>query len=252
MTDSTPTHVTARLAALRERSGLSMDNLAKRMGRRGASSIQRYFNEAQHPKPYLDLGLVDALIGALAGLGNPPITPDEVQALAWDVAALPRVRPEPVLATQTWPRPAVGGEIARVVELRNSSLIKDLPIWGEARGGEDGLFFNNGAPSKAMIYRPPEMVGIEGAYGVYVNGDSMRPRFKHGELVYVNPIKPVSPGDDIVIQLRDGQGFIKELVRLTDKALVCRQYSPEETEFCYKRADVRSIHLIVFGTKTRG
>ncbi len=82
---------------------------------------------------------------------------------------------------------------------------KDLPTLGEARGGTDGLFFDNGAPSKSLVYRPPDLIGVEGAYGVYVNGDSMRPRFKHGELIYVNPAKPVSSGDDVVIQLDDGR-----------------------------------------------
>ncbi len=256
MSESKPPHVTVRAAALRRRAGLSLDALAKRMGRRGASSIQRYFNEAQHPKPFFDLGLVNALATALVGLGEPPVTLDEVQALAWDgVAPIRPYAPAPPAPAIPPPahrdRPAPGPEIGRVVDLATVSIRKDLPILGEARGGEDGLFFDNGASSKALNYRPPDLIGVEDAYGVYVNGDSMRPRFKHGELVYVNPSKPVSAGDDVVIQLDDGQGFIKELVRMTDRALICRQYGPDEVEFCFPRERVRSIHLIVFGTKTR-
>ncbi len=38
---------------------------------------------------------------------------------------------------------------------------------------------------------------------------------------------------------------------MTDRALVCRQYGPEEVDFCFARDRVRSIHLVVFGTKTR-
>lgn len=61
----------AKIASLRERSGLSMDELAKLMGFKGSSSIQRYLS------PTYDKGFRPELAAkfraALVGLGDPPI-----------------------------------------------------------------------------------------------------------------------------------------------------------------------------------
>lgn len=68
-----------RLAKLRDRSGLSMDDLAKAMGFKGQSSIQRYL------RPDYDRGFRPELAArfkaALVGRGNPPITPSELNIL---------------------------------------------------------------------------------------------------------------------------------------------------------------------------
>lgn len=61
-----------KIAGLRERSGLSMEDLAKAMGFKGSSSIQRYLS------PSYDKGfrpeIASRFKAALHGRGNPPIT----------------------------------------------------------------------------------------------------------------------------------------------------------------------------------
>lgn len=74
--------ITLRLKELRERADVSMDALAKAAGYAGASSYQRYEDPALFLKPYLPLQLVMAIAPALAGKGEPPVTADEVYALA--------------------------------------------------------------------------------------------------------------------------------------------------------------------------
>lgn len=69
------------LKQLRERSGLSMEAVAKAAGYRGASSYQRYEDPETFRKPYLPLDLAEKLARAMAGKGNPPIAPGEVMAL---------------------------------------------------------------------------------------------------------------------------------------------------------------------------
>jgi phage repressor protein C with HTH and peptisase S24 domain len=54
----------------------------------------------------------------------------------------------------------------------------------------------------------------------------------------------VKPGDDVVVQLGDGQALVKTLVRRTETHLVLRQYNPAK-DFKVDRATVKSIHLIV-------
>lgn len=68
-----------RLAALRERSGLSMDDLAKEMGFKGQSSIQRYLS------PTYDKGfrpeLVSRFKASFLGRGDPPIKLSDMEFL---------------------------------------------------------------------------------------------------------------------------------------------------------------------------
>jgi phage repressor protein C with HTH and peptisase S24 domain len=126
---------------------------------------------------------------------------------------------------------------------------RDLPVMGHARGGQEGYFFENGVV-QSYLERPWFLLGQATAYAVYINDGSMEPALRHGQLAYVSPAVPPAPGDDVVVQLNDGQGLIKRLVRRTEKHLVLEQFNPA------KRLDipagtVRSVHLVVAVLKVR-
>jgi transcriptional regulator with XRE-family HTH domain len=74
--------VCRRLAALRNRAGLSMAAVAKALGMANASSYQRYEDPAIFTKKYLPLELAERLAEVLGGYGDPPIQVAEVMALA--------------------------------------------------------------------------------------------------------------------------------------------------------------------------
>ena len=120
---------------------------------------------------------------------------------------------------------------------------RNLPILGYAKGGEDAFFIDNGEIA-GYTMRPHVLDGVSDAYAVEFWDTSMEPALKHGHLGWVHPRKPVKPGDDVVVQLADGQALVKSLVRRTETHLVLRQYNPAK-DFKVDRADVKSIHLIV-------
>jgi phage repressor protein C with HTH and peptisase S24 domain len=120
---------------------------------------------------------------------------------------------------------------------------KDLPILGYVRAGVDGFFINNGEVQGYTV-RPENLVGVSGAYSVYVHEASMFPAFEPGHLVWVDPVKPAVPGDSVIIQLLDGQSFLKRLKRRTEKAVICEQWNPAG-EVKYDTAKVKTVHLVV-------
>ena len=126
---------------------------------------------------------------------------------------------------------------------------RDLPVVGHARGGQEGYFFDNGL-IQSYAERPWFLLGQSGAYAVYVNDGSMEPALRHGQLVYVSPAVPPTPGDDVVVQLTDGQGLIKRLLRRTAKHLVLEQFNPEK-RLEIPVGTVRSVHLVVAVLKVR-
>jgi len=75
--------IAARLKALRNRAGFSMDALSRELGMKGASSYQRY----EHPKNYarkhyLPLELAIKVGQVFEGNGDPPVEYSEVMELA--------------------------------------------------------------------------------------------------------------------------------------------------------------------------
>lgn len=73
--------VTEKFRQLRERAGLSMDELAKGMGYKGASSIQRYENADEYKKEFISPDIAAKLLKVVSGKGIPPIEAKEVWAL---------------------------------------------------------------------------------------------------------------------------------------------------------------------------
>src|SRR5690606_36977780 len=71
-----------------------------------------------------------------------------------------------------------------------ASLSRGLvPVYGRAVGGALGEYIFNGEMI-ATEPCPPGVENVQDAYAVYVDGDSMAPRYRAGETVYVHPTKP--------------------------------------------------------------
>lgn len=62
---------------------------------------------------------------------------------------------------------------------------KDLPVYASAACGEAFVIVTSDPVE--WIERPAILMGVPGAFAVYLNGDSMAPRYEHGEILYVHP-----------------------------------------------------------------
>lgn len=131
---------------------------------------------------------------------------------------------------------------------------KMLPVLGMAVGGEDGRYIFNGSVIDYVVC-PPSLENVAGAYAVYIDGESMYPRFKAGETVWVHPGKPARRGDDVIVQLKpiedDGSppwGYVKEYVGRQGNNLVLRQYNPP-IEIQFDVNEVLTTHPIVLAGK---
>jgi phage repressor protein C with HTH and peptisase S24 domain len=128
-----------------------------------------------------------------------------------------------------------------------------LPVYGVGVGGEDGRYRFNGERI-GNVERPPILDGVANAYAVFVAGESMVPRYRPGETVWVHPHLPVKRGDDVIVQLHPEneadppEGYIKEFVTRTPSMVILKQYNPE-CEIEIDRALVKSIHVIVGSLK---
>lgn len=121
---------------------------------------------------------------------------------------------------------------------------KDLPILGHVKAGSDGRFFEQGE-THGVTMRPDVLMHVRSAYAVRVQDMSMFPAYEPNDLVYVNPTLMPVPDSNVVIQLHDGQAFVKRLIRRTEKAVICQEWHPEKREIRYDPKQVQFIHAIV-------
>jgi SOS-response transcriptional repressor LexA len=147
-------------------------------------------------------------------------------------------RPAPL---EPRPRGNVGGHTPM-------PMAGSVPIFGVARGGEDGKFVLNGNKI-ADILAPPKLASVPDAYAVYVVGDSMEPRYFSGEALFVHPRLPVRQGDFVVAQIAADEGeppeaYVKRFISLDDKLLRLEQFNPRKImKFPARR--VVSLHRII-------
>lgn len=127
---------------------------------------------------------------------------------------------------------------------------QQYPVWGTVECGEDGVFQITEGTAVAWNNTPPALEDIPGLYGVFAEGASMQPRFFPGELLLVNPRRSVSPGRDVIVQLRpkiegdSPRALLKRLVRKNSEEIEVEQYNPPKRRVI-KMKDILSIHLVL-------
>lgn len=127
---------------------------------------------------------------------------------------------------------------------------RDLPVLGRAVGGDKAWFEFNGERIDT-IFRPPSLDGVKGAYALFMDGDSMLPKYEVGDTLYVNPARPVRAADYVVVQLRPEESgdpiraFVKRLVSINSShATLVSLNPPTAKPFKIARDQILHIHKI--------
>ncbi|MGM4992691.1 XRE family transcriptional regulator [Tardiphaga sp. 841_E9_N1_2] len=129
-----------------------------------------------------------------------------------------------------------------------------LPVLGITMGGRDDDrepdFWMNGEVVN-YVARPRKMDGHRAAFGLYVGGTSMEPRYRARDLVIVEKASP-APGDDVVIELRpksetedpENPSFIKEFIARRGSFITVRQLNPpKDLDFDLK--EIKNLYRVV-------
>lgn len=226
--------VAHRLKAIRERAGLTLREVAEALG----WSLTRYQHyEDRYKRPYLPLELAHALAPILGGRKG--IDPQEILLLA-GIGSLPPI--ESGTNFPTAPR-AVARRLMDRTTAPGIVTGRDLPVIGSVKGGAGGFYFNDGE-AKEYVVRPAALVGVANGFALYVNGDSMEPRYFAGEILYVNPNRPLTKNCFVAVELENGEGLIKQFVRRSDDEIVLRQFNPDK-QISLPITEVKRIYRII-------
>lgn len=139
-------------------------------------------------------------------------------------------------------------DLARAVPADRLVGEKDLPVYGVAEGGPTGMVISYDPIE--WVKRPEPLRNVESGFGFYLVGDSMSPRFEHGEMLLVHPTRPPGRHDDVLIIQRgesDGEhyGLVKRFIGWKDDTLLLEQLNPPERLKPIPREKVVGVHMIV-------
>ncbi|MGD9744351.1 MAG: S24 family peptidase [Hyphomicrobium sp.] len=204
MTEISP--AARRLKQLREEAGLAMREVAEALD----WPLTRYQHyEDRYRRAHLPLDFMRALAPIFESRGVPAA---ELLALAG-------------LADSEIPRSARQRRMASSAVAGGAVGSRDLPVLGAVKGGAEGFYFNEGE-AKEYLVRPPTLDGVANGFALYVEGESMEPRYFAGEILYVNPNRPITRNCFVAVELADGQGMIKQFLKRSDEHVMLHQFNP--------------------------
>jgi len=136
--------------------------------------------------------------------------------------------------------------LAKIIEATNSSLDEFLeliegkalrwkgapqsstvPLIGFAQAGSGGFFDDAGFPAGQgwdLVELPAR--AAEGSYALQVQGDSMLPLYRDGDVLIVQPGALVRRGDRVVVKTAEGEVMAKLLERQTAKSIELVSLNP--------------------------
>lgn len=138
----------------------------------------------------------------------------------------------------------------RVSRLEQDQILGkyDLPVFSLAPGGQGALVLSN-QPFRA-IARPQNLLGIEGAFGIQIVGDSMAREYREGDIAYVDPHAPPRVGEACLFQSEE-HGTIKVIIRYLEKSphhsaefWFVSQSNPEK-KFQLKKSEWQTCYVLV-------
>ncbi|HEU4838806.1 MAG TPA: helix-turn-helix transcriptional regulator [Micavibrio sp.] len=123
-----------------------------------------------------------------------------------------------------------------------------IPLLGFAQAGAKGYFDEDGYPKGDAWdeIKFPDNDGGEGSYALEINGDSMEPLYRKGDVLVVSRDATVRRGDRVVVRTRKGEVMAKELVRKTAGKLELKSLNPDHGNLVLPAGDVSWMARILW------
>ena len=123
-------------------------------------------------------------------------------------------------------------EFLRMAEARQGGPRIMVPLIGLTQAGAGRLFTEEGMPASGPGWDEIEFPDLGGdrAYALEVQGDSMAPLYRDGDVLIVSPTASIRKGDRVVARLTTGEVLAKELRRRTARTVELISLNPEHAE----------------------
>ena len=123
-------------------------------------------------------------------------------------------------------------EFLLLVEPREGQPRTTIPLIGMTQAGAGRLFTEEGMPTGGPGWEEIEFpdLATEKVFALEVQGDSMEPLYRDGDVLIVSPTANVRKGDRVVVRTAGGEVTAKELKRKTAKSIELRALNAEHPD----------------------
>jgi phage repressor protein C with HTH and peptisase S24 domain len=127
---------------------------------------------------------------------------------------------------------------------------RQIPLIGFAQAGKGGYFDDSGFPIGGS-WDEIEAPGIidQNAYAVEIQGDSMMPVYREGDIVIVSPSTSIRKGDRVIVKTSDGQVMAKILQRQSAKTVELASFNPDHEVKSIEMKDIDWIARVVWASQ---
>jgi phage repressor protein C with HTH and peptisase S24 domain len=156
--------------------------------------------------------------------------------------------------------------LAKIIEATNSSVEEfmalvseaDLPVrpratvplLGFAQAGAGGFFDDGGFPAGQGFDTIDLPAGPEeGSYALKVQGDSMLPLYRDGDVLVVRPDASLRKGDRVVVKTRSGEVMAKILARRTGAEIELQSLNPDHPSRRLRSEEVEWVARIIWASQ---
>ncbi|GEP10648.1 S24 family peptidase [Methylobacterium gnaphalii] len=123
-------------------------------------------------------------------------------------------------------------DFLRLIVGRDGPLRTMVPLIGMTQAGAGRLFTDEGMPTGGPGWEEIEFPDLGGdrAFALEVQGDSMMPLYRDGDVLIVSPTASVRKGDRVVARLNSGEVLAKELRRRTARTVELASLNPDHED----------------------
>jgi len=146
------------------------------------------------------------------------------------------------------PGGSLSGEVEGAVQPQGSSI----PLLGFAQAGAGGFFDDGGFPAGQgwdVVEFPAAPAQRAGVYALEVQGESMMPLYRDGDVLIVEPGAQVRRNDRVVVRTREGEVMAKVLLRQSPRSIELLSLNPEHPNRMLELADVDWIARIIWASQ---
>lgn len=106
-----------------------------------------------------------------------------------------------------------------------------IPVIGFTQAGSQGYFDEEGYPHgdswNEVNFPTLDTKNDEGIYALEINGDSMEPLYREGDVLVLSPKSKIQKGDRVVLKTTEGEIMAKELVKKSADNVEVKSINPD-------------------------
>lgn len=127
-----------------------------------------------------------------------------------------------------------------------------IPLLGFAQAGAGGFFDDAGFPAGQgweQVDFPTQVSDKTNVYALEVQGDSMMPLYRDGDVLIIEPNAQVRKGDRVVVRTKDGEVMAKVLSRDTAQSIELMSLNPEHPDRQFGKNDIDWTARIIWASQ---